>query len=219
MKNKIIAAGVAGGLLVGAGLVTAVVSAPSAASAQEDAAESKERGVFHRGMDFLSEVLADLVDDGTIDQAQADAIVAAVETKAEEVRTERQAQRELIAGFLEDDVITSDELAQLPDDHPFNNPDGPYAEAAADGELTMEEIKENFPHRHGAFKRGARFGALLDDGGIDQAEYDALIEDVGEDHWIAQIDVSEYLADGLITLDELRQIKEDLGGFGGKPEA
>ena len=143
MRNKIIAAAVAGGLLVGAGVVTTVVSAASPASAQEEGAASEERGVFHRGMDFLSEVLSDLVGDGTIDQAQADAIVAAVETKAEEVWAEVQAQRELIKGFLEDEVISADELAQLPDDHPFNNPDGPFGEAIADGELTLDEIKES----------------------------------------------------------------------------
>ena len=160
-------------------------------------------------MDVLSEVLAGLVDDETISQEQADAIVAAVGTKAEELKAQREANRELIEGFLEDDVITSNELAQLPDDHPFNDPDGPFADAVSDGELTRDEIREARPHpRRGAFRRGAHFGALLDDGGIDQAEY----EELPSEHPLKQIDVSEYLNDddGLITPDELREIHEEL---------
>ena len=207
MRSKVIAATVAGGLLVGAAFVTSAVSAPGTASAQEDAAESAERG--KHGMDFLSEVLADLVDDETISQEQADAILAAVGTKAEELKAQREANRELIEGFLDDDVITSNELAQLPDDHPFNDPEGPFADAVSDGELTREEIRENRPHqRGGAFRRGAHFGALLDDGGIDEAEYNEL----PDEHPLKQIDVSEYLNDddGLITPDELREIHEEL---------
>lgn len=205
MKSKVIAAAVAGGLLVGAAFVTSAVSAPGIASAQEDAAESAERG--RHGMDVLSEVLSDLVDDETISQEQADAILSAVGTKAEELKAQREANRELIEGFLEDDVITASELAQLPDDHPFNDPEGPFAEAVADGELTRDEIREARPHpRHGAFRRGAHFGAMLDDGGIDQAEYDEL----PDEHPLKQVDVSEYLSDGQITLDELREIHEEL---------
>ena len=48
---------------------------------------------------------------------------------------------------------------------------------------------------------------MLDDGGIDQEEYDSL----GDDHPLKQVDVSEYLADdGLITIDELREIREQM---------
>jgi hypothetical protein len=205
MRSKIIAAAVAGGLLVGAGLVTSLVSAPPVASAQEEE-PAAEGGLIHRGMELLSVVLTGLVDDGTIDQSQADAVTAAVEDKAEEVRAQRGETRELIRGFLEDGVIAADELAQLPDDHPFNDPDGPFAEAAADGELTIEEIREARPHpRWDAFKRGVRFGALLDDGGIDTEEYESL----PDEHPLKQIDVSEYLEDGVITVDELHEILDD----------
>ena len=125
--------------------------------------------------------------------------------KPEELQAEKEELRELIAGFLEDDVITADELAQLPEDHIFNDLDGPFAEALADGELTKEELASIKPHpKRDAFRHGVRFGALLDDGGIDQAEYDAL----PDDHPFKQIDVSEYLADGVITIDELRQIRQ-----------
>ena len=215
MKSKVIAAAVAGGLLVGAAFVTSAVSAPGTASAQEDAAESAERG--RHGMNVLSEVLSDLVDDETISQEQADAILAAVGTKAEEIKAQHEANKELIEGFLEDDVITSDELAQLPDNHPFNDPEGPFAEVVADGELTRDELREARPHsRRGAFRRGAHFGALLDDGGIDEAEYNEL----PDEHPLKQIDVSEYFDDDeLITPDELREIHEELKAAHGSDDS
>lgn len=207
MKQRVLAATVAGGLLVGASFVAAAVSSPAVAEAQEDTTTTEARSVrFNPGPGaLLEEVLADLVADGTISQEQADAITDALGAKAEELKAEKEELRELIAGFLEDDVITADELAQLPEDHIFNDPDGPFAEALADGELTKDEIASIKPHpKRDAFRNGVRFGALLDDGGIDQAEYDAL----PEDHPFKQIDVSEYLADGVITIDELRQIRQ-----------
>lgn len=209
MRNKIVASIVAGGLLVGAGFVTSVVSSPSAASAQEDAGDSEDKGLRHRGFEFLSGVLSDLVSEGTIEQSDADAVLAGVEDKAAEIKAEREATRELTQELLEDDVITEDEATQLPDDHPFFNEK--FDEAWEDGELTTEEIREIRPHhRRGGFRRGAHFGALLDDGGIDQAEYNDLIESLGEDHPLAQIDVSEYFdGDNLITVDELREIREN----------
>jgi len=168
-------------------------------------------------MDVLSEVLSDLVDDETISQEQADAILAAVGTKAEEIKAQHEANKELIEGFLEDDVITSDELAQLPDNHPFNDPEGPFAEVVADGELTRDELREARPHsRRGAFRRGAHFGALLDDGGIDEAEYNEL----PDEHPLKQIDVSEYFDDDeLITPDELREIHEELKAAHGSDDS
>ncbi|MCZ6661829.1 MAG: hypothetical protein O6951_02730 [Actinobacteria bacterium] len=209
MRNKILASIVAGGLLVGAGFVTSVVSSPTAASAQEDAGDSEDKGFLHRGFEFLSGVLSDLVSEGTIEQSDADAVLAAVEEKAAEIKAEREATRELTQELLEDDVITEDEATQLSDDHPFFNEK--FDEAWEDGELTTEEIREIRPHhRRGGFRRGAHFGALLDDGGIDQAEYNDLIESLGEDHPLAQIDVSQYFdGDDLITVDELREIREN----------
>ncbi|MEE8405710.1 MAG: hypothetical protein V3S32_01020 [Acidimicrobiia bacterium] len=203
MRNKIITALVAGALLVGAGFATSLISAPGTASAQEETADTVEerRGPFHRGFEFLSGVLDDLVGEETINQEDADAVLKAVEEKAEELRADHKAMRELIKGFLEDGVITEEEAAQLPDDHGIFNER--LDEAWEDGELTSEELRQARPHpRRDAFKKGARFGALLDDGGIDQDEYNAL----GDDHPLKQIDVSGYLDDGLITSEELREI-------------
>lgn len=216
MKEKVLSAVVAGGLLVGAGFVTAAISSPAVAGAQEDSSSadpSEENHVrpFSRHAAILDDVLADLVDDGTIDQGQADAIVEALTAKAEELKAERQELRVLIEDLLEDGVLSADELAQLPEDHPFNDPDGPYADALEDGELTIEEIREERPHpRRDWFKRGVRFGAILDDGGIDQSEYDGL----SDDHPLKQIDVSEYLEDGVISIDELREIRQSQSDSG-----
>jgi hypothetical protein len=205
MREKVLAATVAGGLLIGAGFVAAAVSAPGTAAAQEDNTEADNVRPHHRHGAVLQEVLDDLVADGTISQDQADAIADALVAKAEVLKAEKEELRQLIYGFLEDDVITAEELAQLPDDHIFNDPNGPFADAIADGELTRDEIASVVPHpRRDAFRRGARFGALLDDGGIDQSEFDAL----PDDHPLKQIDVSEYLADGVISIDELREIHQ-----------
>lgn len=151
MRTKILAVFLAGGLLVGAGFVASIVSAPGTAQAQEEGDLQELDGSLHRALGFLAGVLDDLVDDDTITEDQADAISAAVK----------------------------DELAELREEH-FQQ------------------------RRH--FRRGFRFGALLDDGGIDRDEYDSL----GDSHPLKQVDVDEYLDDGLITPDELRQIFHDL---------
>ncbi|MEA1903416.1 MAG: hypothetical protein U9N56_07810 [Actinomycetota bacterium] len=203
MRSKVIAALVAGGLLVGAGFITTIVSSPSVASAQEETDAPEEQGLMGRGMEFLGDVLSDLVSEGTIEQADADAVLNAVEAKAGEIRAEREAQREIIEAALEDGVITEDEVSDLPEDHPLFG--DRLDEAWEDGELTKEELGEfRHPRRHD-FKRGARFGALLDDGGIDADEYAAL----GDDHPLKTAEVEELLdGDGLITLEELRELRQ-----------
>jgi hypothetical protein len=208
MRNKIMAALVAGGLLVGAGFVTSIVSAPETAAAQET--DDEDRGFFTRGMQFLGDVLDELVGEGTIDSDQADAILDAVEDRAVELKEEREALRDAIMGYLEDGVLTSDEAANLPDDHWLLS--DALEEAWADDELTIEEIREARPHpRRDAFRHGARFGALLDDGGIDETEY----ENLPDGHPLKEADVSEYFEDdGMITIDELQEIKDGFGPFG-----
>ena len=204
MRNKIMAALVAGGLLVGAGFVTSIISAPDTAAAQESA-DDQDRGLFARAMGFLGDVLDELVGEGTIDPDQAEAILDAVEEKAAELKEVREALREEIEGYLEDGVLTADEAANLPEDHWLLS--DALDEAWADGELTTEEIREARPHpRRDAFRHGARLGALLDDGGIDGTEY----ENLPDGHPLKQVDVSEYFEDdGLITIDELREIRDE----------
>ena len=64
-----------------------------------------------------------------------------------------------MAELLGDGVIDSDELAGLPEGHPLTNPDGPFAAAAADGEITQQEIQDVLEQlRAERRSRGPRFG-------------------------------------------------------------
>lgn len=100
-------------------------------------------------------------------------------------------------------MITQDEVSELPEDHPIFN--DRLDEAWEDGELTKEEFGR--PGKHRAFRRGAHFGALLDDGGIDADEY----SDLPDDHPLKRAEVEELLdGDGLITGEELRELWEEL---------
>lgn len=207
MGNKIWAAIIAGGLLVGAGFIASAVSSPGTAVAQEETDGTPEDGPFPRILGFLGDVLDDLVGDDVITQDQADAVAQAAEERATEIREERHAEREQLRELLEDDVITQNEASQLPDDH-FLFSDR-YDDAWEDGELTRDELRPF--SRRDFFKRGFRLGSLLDDGGIDQGEYDSVMESLDDDHPLKQLDASEYFEDdGLITEDELREIHEEL---------
>ena len=163
MKNRIIAAGVAGGLLVAAAFAASVLSSPSVAVAEEGDDDTGQTGLIPRTLSFLAEVLNDLVDEGTIDQGQADAILQAAQEKAAAVRAD--------IGEREDE---------------FHGSGGP-----------------GFGR---GFAWGFGFGSILDDGGIDEDEYDDLVERLPDDHPLATVDVTNYLADGLITPDELREL-------------
>lgn len=147
MKKLLAAVAVASVLGAGAFVASTVASNPANAQTTEtqtqEAPERPDRG------EALDEVLGGLVTDGVLDQGQADAVRDALEAKHEELqaareerRAEHEAARELIMGFLDDDVISADELAQLEDDHPFNDADGPFASATADGEITKAELDE-----------------------------------------------------------------------------
>lgn len=207
MRRKIWGASIVGAMLIGAGLIASAVSSPGTASAQEDSDESQDSGPVSRALGFLDEVLDDLVGDGTITQDQADAIVAASEAKIAELREEMQANRRLLEDMLADGVITEDEASELPEDHFLL--DDRFDEAWEDGQLDSDDLRA-WRREHRApgswFGRGFRFGALLDDGGIDQDEYDSL----ADGHPLKQVDVTEFLEDGLITPEELRELKPEL---------
>lgn len=72
-------------------------------------------------------------------------------------------------------------------------------------EEEIQEFREDHPDfrtRRHLLRKGARIGALLDDGGITQEEYDSL----PEDSRLREIDIGDTLDDGLITPEELRSI-------------
>ena len=152
-------------LLAGAFAVSLVGDEPAAAQTTEtEAPEAPERPDREA---ILDEVLGELVADSTITQAQADAVKEALVAKHEELqaerearREERQAQREQVREFLEDGVIDAGELAELGDDHPFNDPEGPFAEYLDDGQLTEDELRElRQEHGRRGFGRGFRGAA------------------------------------------------------------
>ena len=164
--KRFLAALAAAGVLVAGGFVAAAVSTPSVASAQESTEEAPagDDGTVERPDKgaILDEVFDQLVADGVISQDQADQVRAALEAKRDELREQfgdrmnRRDHRNRIGGFLrgalEDGVVDADELAQLPEGHPLNDPDGPFAEYLEDGQLTedeLEQIKEEFRHNRG----------------------------------------------------------------------
>ena len=110
---------------------------------------------------LLDEVLAELVSGGVITQEQSDAITQALTDKAEQRRAEFEAERERlqqmwtqIEGFLEDDVITSDEIAELPADNPFST----LQDILSDGQITVEELQSVAPFGGRFFDGPHRFG-------------------------------------------------------------
>ena len=57
-------------------------------------------------------------------------------------QAEHQELREQIQSFLEDGVITAEELSQLPEGNPLTDPDGPLAEYLTDGQIIQDEFDE-----------------------------------------------------------------------------
>jgi hypothetical protein len=97
----------------------------------------------------LDEVVQSLIDDGTITEDEAVIVKERFVAKHEELAAEREASREqrredreLIRGFLDDDVISASELAQLPDDHPLRNTEGVFSSALEDGQITRDELDQ-----------------------------------------------------------------------------
>ena len=162
--KTILASLAAASVLVAGAFVASTVTTDPANAQTTDPVDTNVVVVDDDRVGPLEEVLSDLVDDRTLTLAQADAVADAMLAKRDESRTERvarreerQANREQIVQFLEDDVIDASELAQLGDDHPFNDPDGPFADAASDGEITRDELRELREQHRGAH-RGRGFG-------------------------------------------------------------
>ncbi len=132
MRTRLLGLPLAGLLLVGG--ATAVLAQSGAAGTVVQAASDVATGAGT----LLRDVLDDLVADGTIDQQQADAIADAMDERRTELREQAEALRVQMRTFLEDGVLSAEELAQLPEDHPLRNLDQ-YLE---DGQLTTDELRE-----------------------------------------------------------------------------
>ncbi len=169
MKRKLIGIPLAALLLVGGATVVLAQTGPGAA-----VAEAKAQATAGVGS-LLTDVLDDLVADGTIEQAQADAITDAVQTRHVELRAEAEALHEQMRTFLEDGTLSPDELAQLPADHPLRNLDA-YLD---DGRLTEDELRSlrgfGFGPARGAHGHGQGHGQWGGPG-VDRPTPDASAE-------------------------------------------
>jgi hypothetical protein len=138
--SKTLVVPLAGLLLVGLAGAALATSAPAPAAGTgavvpAAASPSPSTGTVTRPArdGAITEVLDELVAKGTITAAQKTAIVDALEAK----RTERQAEREKLRGFLSDGVITKAELDQLPADHPLRQ----LTTLMDDGQITLDELR------------------------------------------------------------------------------
>lgn len=168
MRKVLASIAAAGVLVAGAFIASTVTTSEASAQTEEtpqvtDQAARPERGIV------LDGVLDDLVTDGTLTQAQADSVKDALVAKHDELkeqfgdRRERRAHRyemrEQFEAWLEDGVITADELDELDVDLPRFE-DGPLAEALEDGQITQAEW-DAIAEQHKADRenrRNARWG-------------------------------------------------------------
>lgn len=129
--RKAILIAVTGAIILGGSL---------AVLAQDEASDESERPVRQA----VVEVLAELVEDGTLTQAQADAVGAALEMRRDEFRAERAAARQQLEEFWADDQLTTDEIDQLPDWHRWRG----VSQIWEDGVVTRDELRNLWPARH-----------------------------------------------------------------------
>jgi hypothetical protein len=201
MRIKL-AAVVVGGLLIGGTAIAGAQEQPTSAS-------TATVGWGHHRGDAAEDVLAGLVADGIITQAQADAIVAAFEAR----RTDMEENRTLLEGFWEDGVLTSEEIAQLNEPNRFTETDSPFTEALADGELTRDEV-EAIRDEQRAHHEEVRdlVDGFLDDGVLTSDE----IAQLPEPHpFTDDGPFADELSDGQLTEDELDAARPRRGGGGG----
>ena len=125
------------GATVAAAAPTITPVATSAVNTITGADTDVSQAPFGRG-DLLEQVLADLVEAGTITQGQSDAIIAALTDEVQTRRTAAQEHRELMLGFIADGVITQDEIDQLPADSRLSEL---WNSIAEDGQVNVEDLR------------------------------------------------------------------------------
>jgi competence protein ComGC len=86
---------------------------------------------------LLTDVLDDLVADGTITADQKTAILDALAAERAARMTERQQAAQQLRDFLSDGVITQDEFDQLPDDSALKQ----LTTLMDDGQITTDELR------------------------------------------------------------------------------
>ena len=235
MRKKIIAGLTTAGLVVGGGVTAAVVSSPGPAAAQEAAEGSEAPGIERRS----GGPLAGLLESGVLDEEEVAAVhevlrdlrAAAREETGEEAPGPGR-RHPVRAGFrlhelLEDGVIDADEIAELPEDSPVLDPDGPFAPYLEDGQLTQEELEDLKANREAEMeeRRAERLAAvtealqaLVDDGTLTSDQVAAVVEalEAAADERPRPVrrgmragwQLGEMLADGVIDAAELAELPE-----------
>jgi polyhydroxyalkanoate synthesis regulator phasin len=106
-------------------------------------------GMKGTGDDVLNKVLSELVANGTITQAQADAITQGVKDEVanrqatlEQLRQQWQDTAAKLKTFLQDGVITQDEIDTLPADSPLRIA---FDSIAQNGQVTLDQLKNFLP--------------------------------------------------------------------------
>ena len=99
---------------------------------------------------LLEEVLQGLVEEGTLSEGQADAILKTMEVKKLEIKAERDEIKNLIKEMLEDEEITLLELDSVDsvNQEKIDRFKQHYSQELEDGVITQEEFKENMIGRH-----------------------------------------------------------------------
>lgn len=112
MRKTVTAAAMAASLTVG-GAAGAALFVPTISGAQEDGTttEPADEGTSPEKGDFLADALAPLVEAGTIDQAQADAVIEAIQEARPEGKRFRGPGARIFGGALTDVLgMTGEEL-------------------------------------------------------------------------------------------------------------
>lgn len=134
MKKPLAILATAGVVALGGTAAVSAASDPGTTIAPAAVTQTAEDGTRPN---LLTDVLESLVADGTLTQAQADKVVSTLETRRTEMKAEREAARAQMETFLEDGVISADELAQLPADSPLRN----LGSILDDGQITLDELR------------------------------------------------------------------------------
>ena len=146
--RKIVVLALAGSLVLGIGVVALVRA--EASQAEEDRMEEvdgpRERGQGFDRSRMVERVLTDLVADGTLTQAQMDAIAADFGEDEEPARHHADDRDDgwklRLDAAWEDGVLTSEEIAGLPFAEKINEMFGPPATALDDGQITRAELEQ-----------------------------------------------------------------------------
>jgi hypothetical protein len=116
----------------------AITAASPAPSADPSAGPTTDRPHDNLADGLLQSVLSGLVTDGTITQAQSDAITSALQKAIDDRQTQMDARRTLIENMISDGVITQDEINQLPADDPLRVA---FDSIANNGQITLDQLR------------------------------------------------------------------------------